>query len=341
MSRWTLTAICKESANTRRLSNCCARREASAPPWVYALTNLWRISQVVTPPPPLCKQGQGRGSAGSHFWQTREGGERLLNEPSLQRTGRMMAGHASGPDLRWTSLPYYLSLGRPPPNLEGGTHPLTPCMRSRGEGGKVLQPFPLGRTGKGRELFWWPRLLPRLAGQMRRHGGRNLTEIGPRGPWPGAGPPTVPLPPVGPKTLAVSLAWGEWQRRRPRWVGWWGRMGSVPPPPQCKLALGRGASVDQNVPRVLPWGGWLVRTVEFFLPAPPLLQSMCGKGSLEGTLARGRQTGVWGVHHTRRPKFCQGFPPIFHLQKIFGPVASHSDLLHPLLCPGACVEGGG
>ena len=49
--RRTLTDIHKESSNARRPSNCCARREASAPPQVDTSTDPWRVSQSVTPPP--------------------------------------------------------------------------------------------------------------------------------------------------------------------------------------------------------------------------------------------------------------------------------------------------
>ena len=51
MARRILTAIRKESANARRPSNFCARRGASAPPRVDALTNPWCDSQGMTPPP--------------------------------------------------------------------------------------------------------------------------------------------------------------------------------------------------------------------------------------------------------------------------------------------------
>ena len=50
-ARRTLAAIRKESADARRLSSCCARREASAPPRVDASTDHWRVSQGVNPPP--------------------------------------------------------------------------------------------------------------------------------------------------------------------------------------------------------------------------------------------------------------------------------------------------
>ena len=45
MARRTLTAICKESADARRLSNCYTRREASSPPRVDASTDPWRVIQ--------------------------------------------------------------------------------------------------------------------------------------------------------------------------------------------------------------------------------------------------------------------------------------------------------
>ena len=51
MARRTLAAIRKESADARRPSNCCARREASALPRVDASTGHWRVSQVVNPLP--------------------------------------------------------------------------------------------------------------------------------------------------------------------------------------------------------------------------------------------------------------------------------------------------
>ena len=44
-ARQTLTAISKESADARRLYNCCTRREASAPTQVDASTDPWQVSQ--------------------------------------------------------------------------------------------------------------------------------------------------------------------------------------------------------------------------------------------------------------------------------------------------------
>ena len=40
-----------------------------------------------------------------------------------------------------------------------------------------------------------------------RRGGRNQKDLGPRGPWPGAAPLNVPLPPVGSTPLSGSLEW--------------------------------------------------------------------------------------------------------------------------------------
>ena len=42
--------ISKESDDSKRPYNCCARREASSPPQVDASTNTWRVSQGVNPP---------------------------------------------------------------------------------------------------------------------------------------------------------------------------------------------------------------------------------------------------------------------------------------------------
>ena len=52
-ARRTLAAIFKESVGARSPSNCCARREASAPSQVDTSTNPWRVSQGVNPPPPV------------------------------------------------------------------------------------------------------------------------------------------------------------------------------------------------------------------------------------------------------------------------------------------------
>ena len=51
MARRTHAAICKDSDKAKRLSSCCTRREASAPPWVYASTDPWKVSQGVNPSP--------------------------------------------------------------------------------------------------------------------------------------------------------------------------------------------------------------------------------------------------------------------------------------------------
>ena len=49
-ARLTLTSIFKESVDAKRPSNCCARREASAPQQVEGSTNPWHVSQCVNPP---------------------------------------------------------------------------------------------------------------------------------------------------------------------------------------------------------------------------------------------------------------------------------------------------
>ena len=51
IARRTLAAIHKESTDARRPSNCCAMREASAPPRVDASTYPWRVTQCMNLPP--------------------------------------------------------------------------------------------------------------------------------------------------------------------------------------------------------------------------------------------------------------------------------------------------
>ena len=50
-ARPTHAAVHKESADARRLFSCWERREATAPPWVDALTVPCRVSHGVNPPP--------------------------------------------------------------------------------------------------------------------------------------------------------------------------------------------------------------------------------------------------------------------------------------------------
>ena len=68
----TLAAIRKESANVRRLSNCCVRREASEPQWVDASTDSWLVSQGVTPP---CARRVKVGVQKAHVSYKHEQGE--------------------------------------------------------------------------------------------------------------------------------------------------------------------------------------------------------------------------------------------------------------------------
>ena len=51
--RRTLAAIRKEPADARRPSNCCAKKEASAPPRVDVSTDPWRVRHGATPPSPV------------------------------------------------------------------------------------------------------------------------------------------------------------------------------------------------------------------------------------------------------------------------------------------------
>ena len=68
----------------------------------------------------------------------------------------------------------------------------------------MSQPSPSVRTGQGKEMPRLPPPPPRPAEPLQRRGERNLTGLGPRGPWPVQTGPAVPLTLVGSTPLARS-----------------------------------------------------------------------------------------------------------------------------------------